>query len=570
MKQSQYFIPTLKEAPNEAVIPSHILMIRSGLVRSLGSGIYSFLPLGYRIMKKIMTIIREEMDAIGGVEFHMPALNPSEIWEQTGRRNVPNFILSVKERDLVLAPTHEEIIAFHARADVKSYKELPQIWYQIQTKFRNEPRPRSGVLRGRQFTMKDAYSLDSSWEGLDVSYEKHAQAYRNIFSRCGLKFFAVGAASGAMGGTASQEFMLESYHGEDTCVLCDETGYAANLEVATSALPPIGRIDNNLPLEQFPTPKSKTINELVNDFQLDVHRCAKSVVYIVDSKPYLFLLRGNDELNESKVQTLLTAADLRPATEDELVKFTGANGGSIGPIGLKSTEVTIIADNLLRDANGLVSGANTNGFHYKNIDFSRDVANIQYADLRVIEAGEPEPSGTGAKLRITNAIEIGHIFKLGTKYSIALGAKFLDMNGKDQPIIMGSYGIGVERILACFIEQHHDDKGIIWGRALAPFTVHILGIGLKKSEKVREYCDSLYAQLQSAGIEVLFDDRDISPGFKLNDADLLGMPLQIIVGEKNAAIDQVEIKVRSTGDKHVIPFSDAMQTITSLLSTIGS
>jgi prolyl-tRNA synthetase len=568
MKQSQYFIPTLKEAPNEAVIPSHILMIRSGLVRSLGSGIYSFLPMGYRIMKKIMNIIREEMDAIGGLEFHMPALNPSDLWEQTGRRNVPNFILSVKERDLVLAPTHEEVIAFHARADVKSYKELPQIWYQIQTKFRNEPRPRSGVLRGRQFTMKDAYSLDSSWEGLDISYDKHAQAYRNIFSRCGLKFFAVGASSGAMGGSASQEFMLESFHGEDTCVLCDETGYAANLEVATSALPPIGRIDDTATIEQFATPNSKTINQLVEDFQLDVNVCAKSVVYIVDSKPYLFLLRGNDELNESKVQTLLTASDLRPATEEELVKFTGANGGSIGPIGLKSSEVTIIADSLLRDANGLVSGANENGFHYRNIDFSRDVPNLTYADLRIIQEGEPEPSGTGAKLRITNAIEIGHIFKLGTKYSIALGAKFLDMNGKDQPIIMGSYGIGVERILACFIEQHHDEKGIIWGKTLAPFAVHILGIGLKKSERVREYCDTLYNNLRSAGIEVLFDDRDISPGFKLNDADLLGMPLQVVVGEKNAALESVEVKVRSTGEKQIIAFSEAMQTIQSLLTSL--
>ncbi len=569
MRQSSYFIPTLKEAPTEAVIPSHILMIRAGLVRSLGSGIYSFLPLGYMVMKKIMAIIREEMDAIGGMEFHLPALNPSELWEQTSRRNLPNFILSIKERDLVLAPTHEEVIAFLARSDIKSYKELPQIWYQIQTKFRNEPRPRSGVLRGRQFTMKDAYSLDSSMEGLDVSYEKHDRAYRNIFSRCGLNFFAVGASSGAMGGSASQEFMIESSHGEDTCVLCEETGYAANLEVATSALTPIGRIENDSALEQFATPKSKTINELISDFELDVNRCAKSVVYIVDSKPYLFLMRGNDELNESKVQSLLTASELRPATDEELVTFTGANGGSIGPIGLKSATVTIIADSLLKDANGLISGANTIGFHYKNIDFSRDVPTITYADLRIVQAGEPEPSGTGALLRITNAIEIGHIFKLGTKYSLAIGAKFLDSNGKDKPVIMGSYGIGVERIMACFIEQHHDEKGISWVSTLAPFTVHLLGIGFKKSEIVREYCEFLYTTLRSGGIDVLFDDRDISPGFKLNDADLLGMPLQIVVGEKNAALQSVEVKVRSTGEKQIVAFSDAVATITTILSTIG-
>ncbi|MCE2756300.1 MAG: proline--tRNA ligase, partial [Ignavibacteriae bacterium] len=381
-------------------------------------------------------------------------MNPIDIWEQTGRvEAMGDVMFHIKNRDgLVLAPTHEEIMTYHARQHIKSYRDMPQIWYQIQTKFRNEPRPKSGVLRGRQFTMKDAYSLDNSREGLDKSYDLHAIAYRNIYQRCGLKFFVVGASSGAMGGSASQEFMVESPYGEDTCAIDEISGYSANIEVAVSAEP------------------------------------------------------------------------------EELFELTGAHTGSIGPIGL-SSEITILGDLLLEHANGLVSGANKDGFHLKNIDLDRDCTISAFADFRTVLEGEPCISG-GNPLRIVNAIEVGHIFKLGTKYSEALNAVFLDEYGKEQPIIMGSYGIGLERIIACAIEQHHDEKGIAWPVSIAPYTVHLIGLGLHKSEEAVKACKAIHDALEQKGIDVLFDDRDVSPGIKFNDADLIGLPYQLIVGEK--------------------------------------
>lgn len=566
MKQSQIFFPTLKEVPAEAQIPSHRLMLRAGLVRPLAAGIFSFLPLGYRTAKKVMNIIREEMDAIGGQEFHLPALNPIEIWEQTGRVEAMGDVLfHIKNREgLVLAPTHEEIITFHARQHIKSYRDLPQIWYQIQTKFRNEPRPKSGVLRGRQFTMKDAYSLDATWEGLDASYDKHEKAYRNIYTRCGLKFFVVGASSGAMGGSASQEFMVESPHGEDTCAVCDSCGYAANIEVASSALPAVEREDNSAAIEEFATPGARTIDDLINNYNISEERCAKSVVYIIDGKPVLIMMRGNDELNEAKLQTALKAVNLRPAEPAELVEFTGANAGSIGPVNLK-TPLLVIADKLLQGVNGMVSGANRDGFHFRNIDFTRDCEIREYHDLRTVREGEPCPNSCGTMLRVVNAIEVGHIFKLGTKYSVALGALFLNESGEEKPIIMGSYGIGVERIMACFVEQNHDEKGIMWSSAIAPYQVHILGLNVKKSELARETAEKIYADCLAAGFEALFDDRDESPGVKFNDADLLGLPVQIIAGERNAKEGNVELKIRSTGERRILPIGEAIAAISEAL-----
>lgn len=553
MYQSRIFAPTLKEAPAEAQIPSHILMMRAGLIRQLAAGVFSQLPLGYRSLKKVSQIIREEMDAIGGQEFHLPALNPIDIWEQTGRvEAMGDVMFHIKNRDgLVLAPTHEEIITYHAKQHIKSYRDMPQIWYQIQTKFRNEPRPKSGVLRGRQFTMKDAYSLDNSKEGLDKSYDLHAEAYRNIYTRCGLKFFVVGASSGAMGGSASQEFMVESPHGEDTCAIDDVSGYAANIEVATSALTPIGRISENASIEEFSTPNSKTIDELVEHFGLDVNRCAKSVLYIADSKPYLILMRGNDQLNEAKFQNYIAAIQCRPAEAEEIFSLSGAHSGSIGPIGISST-VTVLADLLLQDANGLVSGANKDGVHYKHIDLQRDCKISAYADFRTVMNGEPSITG-GNPLRIVNAIEVGHIFKLGTKYSQALNAVFLDEHGKEQPIIMGSYGIGLERIIACAIEQSHDEKGIAWPIAIAPYTVHLLGLGLHKSQEALAACKAIHDALEHSGIDVLFDNRDVTPGIKFNDADLIGLPLQLIIGEKGLQQGQLELKVRKTNDRILLP-----------------
>ena len=571
MYQSRIFAPTLKEAPAEAQIPSHVFMMRAGLIRQLAAGVFSQLPLGYRSLKKVQSIIREEMDAIGGQEFHLPALNPIDIWEQTGRvEAMGDVMFHIKNREgLVLAPTHEEIMTYHAKQHIKSYRDMPQIWYQIQTKFRNEPRPKSGVLRGRQFTMKDAYSLDNSKEGLDKSYDLHAQAYRNIYNRCGLKFFVVGASSGAMGGSASQEFMVESPYGEDTCAIDEHSGYAANIEVATSALDPVGRIEDNPEVETFPTPNSKTIDELIEHFSLNSDRCAKSVVYLADSKPYLILMRGNDQLNEAKLQLHVTAIQCRPAEPDELFTLTGAHAGSIGPIGLAS-DVTIIADTLLKDANGLVSGANKDGFHFKNIDLMRDCTISSYADLRTVQEGEPCINGN-KPLRIVNAIEVGHIFKLGTKYSQALNAVFLDEQGKEQPIIMGSYGIGLERIIACAIEQSHDEHGICWPVSIAPYSIHMIGLGLHKSQEAVDACIAIHDALEQSGIDVLFDDRDVSPGIKFNDADLIGLPLQLIIGEKGLQQGQFEMKIRKSQERQIIAINKEQmiqQTVNAIIQQL--
>lgn len=560
MRQSQYFIPTLREAPADAQIPSHQLMLRAGLVRQVASGVFTWLPLGYKILKKIIEILREEMDAIGAQEFLMPALNPIEIWEQTGRvEAMGDVMFHIKNREgLVLAPTHEEIITYHARQHIQSYKDLPQIWYQIQNKFRNEPRPKSGVLRGRQFLMKDAYSLDSSWEGLDISYKKHYEAYKKIFNRCGIKFFIVGASSGAMGGKQSEEFMIESDAGEDVCAISD-SGYAANLEVATSALNPVGRIPENASIEEFPTPNAKTIDDLIEQFGFPEDRLAKSVVYIIDSKPVLILMRGNDELNETKLQSAFKTNTFRPAEPQELFEITGANAGSIGPVNLK-TNIKIVADKLLQNANGLISGANKDGFHLKNIDFTRDCNIDEYLDLRTVREGEPCIIN-GSPLRIVKAIELGHIFKLGTKYSEALGARFLDAEGKEHPIIMGSYGIGVERIMASYIEQNFDEAGIIWNKVLTPFDFHLIGLALNKSPDVEEACNRIYSELSELKFDVLFDDRDENPGVKFNDADLIGIPYQIIVGKKNLDNGKIEIKNRKTGTRELINFNSLKEEV---------
>ncbi|MDE3059155.1 MAG: proline--tRNA ligase, partial [Bacteroidota bacterium] len=497
MRFSKGFFPTVKEVPTDAVIPSHQLMIRAGLMRQLSAGIFSFLPLGYAVMKKVMQIIREEMDAIGGQEFHLPALNPVEVWEETGRvKTFGDILFHVKNRPLVLAPTHEEIITHIARNHIRSYKDLPQIWYQVQTKFRNEPRPKSGVLRGRQFLMKDSYSLDSSAEGLDVSYTLHAEAYKKIYTRCGLNFFIISASSGAMGGSGSQEFMIESDAGEDTVALCDHCHYAANLEVAASKVPAAVRSNDRKSIEEIHTPNIKTIDQLANFLNIGTDKCAKSLVYIAENKPVLIFMLGNDQLNETKLQSVL-GADARPAQPEELSVLTGADAGSIGPIGLKA-KFKIIADKRLENANGMYSGANKNDYHIGNIDFNRDVKVEGYYDLRTVETNEPCPK-CSSPLRVVKGIELGHIFKLGTKYSVALGANFLDEVGREQPIIMGSYGIGIERIIACHIEQHHDENGIMWSKAIAPYDVHIICVN-PDSESIVKTSEELYNSLQSKGL----------------------------------------------------------------------
>lgn len=561
MRLSKSFIPTVKETPNDAVIPSHQLMIRAGMIRLLSAGVYTFLPLGQRVMKKVMEIVREEMDAIGGQEFHLPALSPLELWEQTGRvKAFGDNLFHLKNRPLVLAPTHEEVICWLAKNHLSSYKDMPQIWYQIQTKFRNEPRPRSGVLRGRQFMMKDSYSLDTSWEGLDHSYDLHAEAYKKIFTRCGLKFFIVGASSGAMGGTGSQEFMMEAEAGEDVIALSDDGTYAANLEVATSLVPKAPRFPESKPISEVHTPNIKTIDQLAEFLRIDHSRLAKSVVYWAGDQPVLVLMMGNDELNESKLMSVM-AADVRPIEAEKLLELTGADGGSIGPVGLKGFK--IIADKRLEGANGLVSGANRNDYHLIDIDLARDCKIDGYYDLRTVQEGETSPDGK-SKLRIVRGIELGHIFKLGTKYSDALEATFQDETGAAHPVIMGSYGIGIERIIACHIEQNHDANGIIWDKAIAPYQVHLIAVS--KSETVTAMAEKIYADLTDDGVEVLFDDRtDTSPGFKFKDADLLGMPFQVIVGEKNLANGKIEVKERKSGERMLVDVATVIEKVQSLL-----
>lgn len=545
MRLSKAFIPTLKETPSDAVITSHILMLRTGMVRMLSAGIYSFLPLGYKVVQKISNIIREEMNAIGGQEFHLPALNPKEIWEQTNRVEAfGDTMFHVKNRDYVLAPTHEEIMAYHAKGVLKSYKDLPQIWYQIQTKFRNEPRPKSGPIRGRQFLMKDAYSFDATPEGLDKSYAAHDKAYRKIFDRCGIKYFVVGASSGAMGGSGSEEFMVKSEAGEDTVAHCSNCGYAANVEVAKSVSSTAPRYDNAEELKDISTPNVKSIDELCEFLKINESQCAKSRVYIHNSDAVLVLMLGNDEVNEEKLGKVLDG-HFRPGHPEELKAITGADAGSIGPIGFKGR---IIADFRLKDANNLYSGANKNDYHIGGIDLVRDVPTIEYFDLRTVASGE-KCVRCNSDLEVFKAIELGHIFKLGTKYSDALGVNFLDEEGKDHPIIMGSYGIGVERVFACYLEQNNDERGIVWDKVLAPYQVQLIGLNMK-NKTVIDASDKIYKELQSHNIEVLFDDRvDASPGFKFNDADLLGMPIQVIVGEKNLKENMVEVKVRRTGER---------------------
>jgi prolyl-tRNA synthetase len=576
MKLSSFFVPTLKEDPSDAVIPSHKLMIRAGMIRQLTSGVYSYLPLGLKVFKKIENIVRQEMNSIGGNEFYLPALSPNELWHQTGRlESYGDDIFRIKNRELVLAPTHEEVFTTIAKPNLVSYKDLPQMWYQIQTKFRNEARPRGGVLRVRQFTMKDAYSFDSSWEGLDESYRKLDSAYRKICTRCGLRFFVVTAFSGAMGGSESEEFMVETEAGEDSVVLSEDGSYASNLEVAVSSARGLERKNSGKAPEEFHTPDIKTIDELAEFLGIsDKSHLAKSRIFVnarklsedksSEQKEYiLVLVCGDDEVSETKLQNIL-GTGLRPGHPDELIEITGADAGSIGPLGLKNRAIRVIADLRLKDADELISGANKNDYHIRNIDLKRDVPNAEYIDIRTVMDGDVSPDGK-SKLRIRRAIEVGHIFKLGTMYAEALGAKFLDKNGEEKTIIMGSYGMGIERIAAAYIEQNHDENGIIWDGEIAPFRLHLICVN-PRQENIKLAADNLYDLLVNMGYEVLYDDReDISPGFKFKDADLIGIPAQLIVSEKNMKNNEVELKFRRSGKRERTKLMDIKNSLPIIL-----
>jgi len=572
VRLSQAYIPTQKEIPSDAVIPSHQLMLRAGFVKPLAAGIYSILPIGWKIMKKIMEIIRHEMDSIGAQELHLPALNPIELWNESGRNeNFGDEMFRLKDRkgrELALAPTHEEIICDLARKYIRSYKDLPQIWYQIQTKFRDEPRPRSGVMRTRQFTMKDSYSMDADPEGMKKSYDLHAEAYKKIFSRCGIKFHIVGASSGLMGGRASQEFMMESEHGEDLIVLCDKCGYATNMEVAVSNAEDVQISKSFDSLTEIHTPDKKTIQEVSSFLNIKPYELIKSIVYIKNkNEPVIALIRGDHEINEEKLSFYLEAP-IRPAHSEEVKNICGAEVGFIGPIGFKDKNSIIIADNALKNMKNLIAGANKENYHLGGINVENDLKNAAFFDIRNVVQGDTCKT-CGSPLRITNAIELGHIFQLGTRYASAMKTTFLDSSGKENPVYMGSYGIGVERLTASIIEQNHDAKGMVWEPFLTPFHVHIIPINVSNEEIVKE-SEAIYSLCTANSIDALIDDRNVSPGFKFKDADLLGMPIQIIVGKKWIEENKIEFKIRKTGETFLIDSSNIIDKIKTLLSINGA
>jgi prolyl-tRNA synthetase len=551
---SRSFTPTLKEVPADATVASHQLLIRAGYIRQLSAGIYSVLPLGQRSILKITDIVREEMNAIEGQEFYLPALNPREIWEESGRWTVMGEnMFRLKDRkgaDLCLAMTHEEVFTVLARAELRSYRQLPQIWYQIQTKFRDEPRPKSGLLRVRQFTMKDSYSFDLGREGLDRAFEAHRQAYVRIFGRCGLKTIQVEAHSGAMGGSGSTEFMVPTDAGEDLIASCENCGYAANTEKAESRVetPDKYKAAGESPAaEEFPTPGVLTIEALsAKPYGVPADKQLKTLVYVADDKPAIAIVRGDDQLNEAKLQTATGASVLRPAHPEEIQGWMGAKPGSLGGVGLSGKNLRVFIDKRLSGLSGLVTGANRDGFHLLNVSVPRDLAHATSADLRTANAGEGCPR-CGHPLAVGKALEVGHIFKLGTRYSETMGARVLDEGGKEVPIVMGSYGIGIERILAGAVELHHDADGIRMPLSIAPFHVALLPLQMQDAA-VRDAAEKLYRELADAGVEALLDDRDERAGVKFKDADLMGLPLRIAVGKKGLAEGKVEWKPRGAKD----------------------
>ena len=596
---SELFIPTLREAPADAEVASHKLLVRAGYIRQLGAGIYSFLFLGNRSIQKIMNIVREEMDKIGQ-EFYLPALNPRNIWEESGRWTIMGEnMFRLKDRkgaDLCLGMTHEEIMTDIARKELRSYKQLPQIWYQIQTKFRDEPRPKSGLLRVRQFIMKDAYSFDVDAAGLDLSYQKHHGTYCRIFDRCGLQYVVIEAHSGAMGGSQSQEFMVRTPAGEDMVVSCETCGYAANLEKATSKLAPIADLapeGDGKPL-LIHTPGKGAIADVAEFLGISAEQDIKTVAYMAQKpdhagktleQPVIAFLRGDHSVNETKLLTLVKAADLRPMQAAELENYFQGPAGYIGPIGLvvrplellgewdvkkwptDGRSVTIVLDEGLLGRVNMICGANKLDYHLKNVTPGEDFQYTIASDIRNAVVGEGCPS-CGAALRIDTAVEVGHIFKLGYKYSHSMGATVLDRNGKEVAPIMGSYGIGIERILTAAIEQSHDDNGFWLAPSIAPFEVVVVGTN-SGDVKIRTASEAIAKALDEAGLDVLLDDRDERPGVKFKDADLVGIPFRINVGKK-VTEDFVEVVRRSTLAREDVKISAIGAHLRQLVSAWAS
>ncbi len=567
MRYSEMFLPTGREVPSDAEVISQQLMIRAGMIRKLTSGIYSYLPLGYRVIQKMEQIVREEMNKAGAQEVHMPMVQPMELWQESGRWELyGKELLRFRDRHdhaYCLGPTHEEVITSIVRNDIKTYRQLPRNLYQIQTKFRDEVRPRFGVMRCREFGMKDAYSFDVDEESAEKSYEKMFDAYNNIFRRCGLKFRPVEADSGSIGGKYSHEFMVMAESGEDAMVFCEKCSYAANLEKAEVACPERKEIfeDDRLPIEEINTPDVRTIEEVSEFLNAKPQDIVKTLIFNADGKQYAVLIRGDHEVNEIKVKNYLGADEVELASDEIIMKATGSPSGFVGPVNIN---IPILLDYSVIDMVNFVTGANKEDYHFKNVNIGRDFKIQAFADFRIVTDQDKCPR-CGSDIKFARGIEVGHVFKLGTKYSKAMKAVFLDKDGQEKVMIMGCYGIGIGRTIAAGIEQNHDENGIIWPMPLAPYQVIITPVNVNE-EEVMKAAEGLYKSMLDENIEVIFDDRDERAGVKFKDADLIGIPLRVVVGQKNLVQGKVELKIRKNGESKLYPLQEIVQQVKQIIA----
>jgi prolyl-tRNA synthetase len=567
MRRSSYFCSTLREDPAASDVAGHLLLLRGGFIQALASGVYSLLPIGERVKHKVEAILRTEMEALGAQEVSLPVVQPADLWKESGRWNdIGSELVRFQDRgnrDMVLAMTHEEVVADIVRRQVRSYRQLPAVLYQIQTKFRDEPRSRGGLIRAREFVMKDAYSCHASSSGLDEFYIRMHEAYLTIFRRAGLEVVSVQADVGLMGGTTAHEFMYLSEIGEDLLVLCDDCGYAANRQVATFRKEAI-TVKSALPMQEVPTPDTKTIASLAAYLNVPDSGTAKAAFFVADERVIFAVVRGDMEVSETKLANAVDAPELRPAAPADL-ESTGIVPGYASPIGISGA--TIVIDDLVARSTNLVAGANRAGFHMMNTNFGRDYTADVVADIASAYSDAP-CTVCGSPLRLTRGVEVGNIFKLGTKYSDALGCTYLDESGHSQPVVMGSYGIGIGRLIGCVAQHYRDDRGLAWPVSLAPFHVNLVGLDLD-DESVRAASEALYASLLKCGVEVLYDDRSERAGVKFNDADLLGIPLRVTVSRRTVANGAVEIKSRSRDEIYLIPLEGAAEDVVGRLGTLG-
>jgi len=571
MKASQFFIRTLKEAPSDAEIVSHKLMMRAGMIRKLGAGIYNYMPMGLRVIRKVEGIIRQEMDQAGAIELLMPVIQPAELWQETGRWDkMGPELLRIKDRhdrDFLIQPTSEEVVTDIARHEIKSYKQLPVNFYQIQTKFRDERRPRFGIMRGREFSMKDAYSFDRDVEGMKQSYAKMFNAYQRVFTRLGLNFRAVNADNGAIGGTGSQEFHVIADTGEDAIAYCPTSDYAANIETAEAMSLIASRVAATQEMTSVATPGQTKCEDVARFLKLPLEKTVKSIVLAVDAeedaKLFILLLRGDHELNEVKAKKVPGLTNFRFASEAEIIDYFGTPPGYLGPVKTKKPLI-VIADRTVANMSNFVCGANQEGFHLTGVNWVRDLPEPMVADLRNVIAGDASPDGKGT-LEICRGIEVGHVFQLGTSYSESMNAVYLDEKGQSQPMVMGCYGIGVTRLLGAAIEQCFDDRGIVWPVSIAPFQVVLCPMGYDRSDMVREASDQLYQDLTKAGIEVILDDRGERPGAMFADWELIGVPYRVVIGERGLKEGQLEFQARADTEATQLPVAEVAAKVIAMI-----